>query len=61
MAENSIRREGRVKRIEYLDYLVKKRAEEEEARRYGHRVTSMSIDEIRAEFEQKYGSIYINI
>ena len=27
MAENSIRREGRVKRIEYLDYLVKKRVE----------------------------------
>ena len=61
MAENRIRLEGRVKRIEYLDYLVKKRAEEEEARRYGHRVTSKSIEEIRAEFEQKYGSIYVEI
>ena len=52
---------GKVKRKAYLDYLVKIRAEEEEARKYGHRITSKSIDEIRAEFEQKYGSIYVEI
>ena len=53
---------GKVKRKAYLDYLVKIRAEEEQARRNGHRVTSMSIDEIRAEFERKFEiSIYEDI
>ena len=31
MAENSIRREGRVKRIEYLRYLAEVRAQEQQA------------------------------
>ena len=31
MAENSIRREGRVKRIEYLRYLADVRAREQQA------------------------------
>ena len=45
---------GKVKRKAYLDYLVKIRAEEEQARRYGLRITSKSIDEIRDEFERKF-------
>jgi hypothetical protein len=50
---------GKVKRKAYLDYLVKIRAEEEQARRYGLRITSKSIDEIRDEFERKFEiSIY---
>ena len=53
---------GKVKRKAYLDYLVKIRAEEEQARKYGLRVTSKSIDEIRAEFERLYEmSIYEDI
>ena len=50
---------GKVKRKAYLDYLVSKRAEEGRARKYGLRVTSKSIDEIRDEFERKFEiSIY---
>ena len=47
MAENSIRREGRVKRIEYLRYLADVRAKEQQAWDMGIRVTRKSIEEIR--------------
>ena len=43
----------------YLDYLVSVRADEELARKHGQRVTSKSIDEIRADFERIFEvSIY---
>jgi|GEM_PF-6023464 len=62
MAENSIRREGRVKRIEYLRYLADVRAQEQQAWNMGIRITRKSIEEIREEFvrESEFDSIYIN-
>ena len=63
MAENSIRREGRVKRIEYLRYLADVRAQEQQAWNMGIRITRKSIEEIREEFVRvsEFDSIYINI
>ena len=58
MAEKKIRIEGRVKRIEYLRYLADVRAEEQQAVDMGYRITRKSIEEIREEFQAKYGSIY---
>ena len=62
MAENSIRREGRVKRIEYLRYLADVRATEQQAWNMGIRITRKSIEEIREEFVRvsEFDSIYIN-
>ena len=62
MAENSIRREGRVKRIEYLRYLADVRARELQAWNMGIRITRKSIEEIREEFVRvtEFDSIYIN-
>ena len=62
MAENSIRREGRVKRIEYLRYLAEVRAQEQQAWNMGIRITRKSIEEIREEFVRvsEFDSIYIN-
>ena len=62
MAENSIRREGRVKRIEYLRYLADVRAQEQQAWNMGIRSTRKSIEEIREEFVRvsEFDSIYIN-
>jgi hypothetical protein len=62
MAENSIRREGRVKRIEYLRYLADVRAQEQQAWNMGIRITRKSIEEIREEFVRvsEFDSIYIN-
>ena len=61
MAENSIRREGRVKRIEYLRYLAEVRAQEQQAWNMGIRITRKSIEEVREEFESKFGSIYMEM
>ena len=58
MAEKKIRIEGRVKRIEYLKYLADVRAKEQQAWDMGIRVTRKNIEEIREEFESKYGSIF---
>ena len=62
MAENSRRREGRVKRIEYLRYLAEVRAQEQQAWNMGIRITRKSIEEIREEFVRvsEFDSIYIN-
>ena len=62
MAENSIRREGRVTRIEYLRYLADVRAQEQQAWNMGIRITRKSIEEIREEFVRvsEFDSIYIN-
>ena len=54
-----VRIEGRVKRIEYLRYLADVRAEEQQAVDMGYRITRKSIEEIREEFQAKYGSIYL--
>ena len=56
--EKKVRIEGRVKRIEYLRYLADVRAEEQQAYDRGYRITRKSIEEIREEFQAKYGSIY---
>ncbi|MBE6266049.1 MAG: hypothetical protein E7102_06235 [Prevotella ruminicola] len=63
MAENSIRREGRVKRIEYLRYLADVRAQEQQAWNMGIRITRKSIEEIREEFVRvsEFDSIYLEI
>ena len=52
---------GRVKRKQYLDYLVDTRSAEFNLKDHGVRVVHKSIKEIRAEYESKFGSIYINI
>jgi hypothetical protein len=52
---------GRVKRIEYLKYLVAERELESLAEQNGLTIEPKSIEQIRAEFEKEYGSIYINI
>ena len=51
---------GRVKRREYLQYLVSVRDEEHQARMLGLKIESKSIEAVRAEFEKQFGSIYIN-
>ena len=63
MAENNIRREGRVKRIEYLRYLADVRAQEQQAWNMGIRITRKSIEEIREEFVRvsEFDSIYLEI
>ena len=58
MEKEKIRITGRVKRVEYLRYLAQVRAEEQQAWDIGIRITRKSIEEIREEFQAKYGSIY---
>jgi len=52
---------GKVKRKEYLRYLANLRAEEFRMKDMGYRIVHKSVFEVRAEFEQKYGSIYVEI
>ena len=47
-----------IKRKEYLLYLANVRAEEQQAYDRGYRIARKSIEEIREEFQAKYGSIY---
>lgn len=49
---------GRVKRKEYLTYLVSVREEEAIARQNGLTVTAKSIEQIKVGFEKEFGSIY---
>ena len=51
---------GRVKRREYLQYLISVRDEEHQARMLGLKIEAKSIEVVRAEFEKQFGSIYIN-
>jgi hypothetical protein len=53
--------QGKVKSREYLMHLVDVRVKEAELKERGEQVTPKTIVEIRAEFEQEHGSIYINI
>lgn len=52
---------GMIKRKEYLRFLVSVRDEEQLSRNLGLRITSKSIDEIRAEYEQEHESIFIDL
>ena len=52
---------GKVKRIEYLRYLMAEREMESVAEQNGLTIEMKSIEQIRVEFEKEYGSIYINI
>lgn len=49
---------GRVKRKEYLMYLLSVRDEESTARQIGLTIKSKTIKEIRAQFEAEHGSIF---
>lgn len=55
------RSQGRVKRKEYLMYLVAVREEESSAAQMGLKTKAKSIEQIRAEFEAQHGSIYMDI
>ena len=50
---------GRIKRREYLMYLVAVRDQEYRARQMNLNVRKKRLREIRAEFEAKHGSIYM--
>ena len=52
---------GKVKRIEYLRYLMAEREIESVAEQNGLTIEAKNIEQIRVEFEKEYGSIYINI
>ena len=54
------RSQGQVKRKEYLMHLVAVREEELQAEQRGLKFKPKSIAEIRAEFERKNGSIYLD-
>ena len=47
-----------IKRKEYLQYLAETRDREFRMKDAGYQVVHKSIEEIRAEFESKFGSIY---
>ena len=51
---------GRIKRIEYLKYLTSVRETESIALQNGLTIKPKPIAEIRSEFEQEHGSIFIN-
>ena len=50
---------GRVKRKEYLEYLVAMREEEHQAEMLGLKIKAKSIETVRREFELEHGSIYV--
>ncbi len=52
---------GKVKCKRYLNYLVNVRSAENDLRAHGFKVMYRSIAEIRKEFEEQYGSIYIEM
>ena len=51
---------GRIKRREYLMYLVAVRDREHQARQLNLHVRKKRLREIRAEFEAEHGSIYMD-
>ncbi len=50
--------QGGVKRKAYFNYLQEVRDREATARNLGLRIAAKSLDEVRAEYETKCGSIY---
>ena len=53
--------QGRVKRKEYLEYLLRECEDWKLATQLGLHVKMKSIEELRVKFEQEQGSIYINL
>ena len=53
--------QGRVKRHEYLMYVLEVREREHLAEKQGNKVAPMTLEEIRQLFEQEHGTIYMNI
>ena len=49
---------GQVKKLDYLQYLVKAREEEEKLKANGEKIEPKSISEIRASYVKGFGSIY---
>ena len=56
----AMKSEGRIKRIDYLMFVLNVRQSEWEAHDQGLDVTPVSAEQLRTEFEQEHGSIYIN-
>ena len=52
--------QGRVKRKEYLEYLLRECEDWKIATQLGLHVEMKSVEELRMKFEQEHGSIYIN-
>ena len=52
---------GKVKCKQYLNYLIGVRSAEFDMRDHGISVVHKSIEEIRAEYESKFGSIFIEM
>ena len=52
---------GRVKRKEYLMFLVATREEERQAEMLGLKIKAKSIEAVRQEFELEHGSIYMDL
>jgi hypothetical protein len=52
--------EGKVKRREYLMYVLEVREREHLAEKQGNKVAPMTLEEIRQLFEQEHGSIFLN-
>ena len=52
---------GRVKRKEYLMFLVATREEERQAEMLGLKIKAKSIETVRREFELEHGSIYMDL
>ena len=50
-----------IKRKEYLQYLAETREREFRMKDAGYQVVHKSIEEIRAEFESKFGSIFFEM
>lgn len=53
--------EGKVKKREYQLFLLEVREAEIKAEEQGNRVTRLSIGEIRQQFEEEHGTIYMNL
>ena len=51
---------GKIKRREYLMFALEIRYEEQEAEDNQLPVVAKSIEEIRSEYENQYGSIFLN-
>ena len=52
---------GRVKRKEYLQFLMAIREEEHQAEMLGLKIKAKSIEVVRREFELEHGSIYMDL
>ena len=60
MVENKTNGPGRIKRKEYLLFVLEVREEEYLARQRGLRIKQRSTWELRQEFEREHGEIYLD-